>query len=101
MLQEEEEQEVLQHKGAPGQRSQGQDVEEQRAMARKRLSNNPAARTAALTAFGLAHRLGDHMRDGENALLLNVERAKYYLPFYPINPVFISSARPINSRWMV
>ena len=31
---------------------------------------SPAARTAALTAFGVAHRLGDHMREGWVSLLL-------------------------------
>lgn len=53
-----------------GQENQEQegDPEEQKSMARKRLSENPAARTAALTAFGLAHRLGDHIRDGEGVL---------------------------------
>lgn len=31
------------------------------------LNGNPAARTAAVAAFGIAHRLGDHMREGEEA----------------------------------
>ncbi|CAN0482561.1 unnamed protein product, partial [Laminaria digitata] len=35
-------------------------------------SSSPAARTAALTAFGVAHRLGDHMREGWVSLLLVV-----------------------------
>lgn len=31
------------------------------------VDETPAARTAAVTAFGIAHRLGDHMREGEAA----------------------------------
>lgn len=31
------------------------------------MNGNPAARTAAVTAFGIAHRLGDHMREGAAA----------------------------------
>lgn len=31
----------------------------------RNLSGNPAARTAAVAVFGIAHRLGDHIRGGE------------------------------------
>lgn len=63
-LQEETVRQQGERKGQENQEQEG-DPEEHKSMARKRLSENPAARTAALTTFGLAHRLGDHIRDGE------------------------------------
>lgn len=66
LLQEEAARQQEERGGGENQDQEG-DPEEHKSMARKRLSGNPAARTAALTAFGLAHRLGDHIRDGEGA----------------------------------